>query len=79
MLLTIDIGNTNIVAGLFQKNKLLNRIKIVSNTDMDVNSYSKKIKGILSGSGKYLDIAIISSVVPSLTPIIKNTKANRGN
>ena len=55
MLLAVDIGNTNIVLGLFNKNRLIGKQRILTNSSVRV-----KAKG-------RVDAAIISSVVPHLT------------
>lgn len=55
MLLTIDIGNTNIVLGTFSGNRLIGKQRILSNRYARV-----KLKGPV-------DAAVIGSVVPRLT------------
>jgi len=55
MLLAVDIGNTNIVLGLFKKNKLISKHRILSNRLAHVN-----MRGVV-------DAAVIASVVPGLT------------
>jgi len=59
MLLAVDIGNTNIVIGLFKADKLVSKLRILSGGRAQVN----KIRGGFSS-------AIISSVVPRLTRVI---------
>jgi type III pantothenate kinase len=58
MLLAVDIGNTNIVLGLFDKNRLISKQRILTNGSAGV-----KVRG-------RVDAAIISSVVPHLTGIL---------
>jgi len=58
MLLAVDIGNTNIVIGLINKNRLISKQRILTN-----NSARVKVRGRLDG-------AIISSVVPRQTKVI---------
>ena len=58
MLLAVDIGNTNIVLGLFKKDKLISKQRILSDRSACV-----KVEGPL-------DAAVISSVVPDLTRVI---------
>jgi type III pantothenate kinase len=55
MLLAVDIGNTNIVLGLFKNDKLISKHRILADRSARV-----KVAGPL-------DAAIISSVVPHLT------------
>ena len=59
MLLAIDIGNTNIVYGVFYKDKLISEFRTQSNSK-DLHLISSNIKNNIT------DI-IISSVVPNLT------------
>ena len=64
MLLAVDIGNTNIVLGLFDKNRLISKQRILTNDQASV-----KVRG-------RVDAAIISSVVPRLTGIL-SAKINK--
>lgn len=75
MLLTIDIGNTNIVIGKFSGEKLEFITRIMTNSAETDAEYAAKIKNILELENygcKKIDGAIISSVVPPLTATIKN-------
>ena len=65
MLLAVDIGNTNIVLGLFKKDKLISKQRILSDRSSCV-----KVAGPL-------DAAVISSVVPHLTGAISRKIENR--
>ena len=74
MVLTIDIGNTNIVIGGFYDDKLEFVARIATNPSKTEDEYATKIKSILSIHNvekASVKGAIISSVVPPLTPIIK--------
>jgi len=74
MVLTIDIGNTNIVIGGFIENDLKFVARIATNPSKTEDEYATKIKSILSihdVDKASVKGAIISSVVPPLTPIIK--------
>ena len=62
MLLAIDIGNTSIALGIFQGKKLKSAWKVSTQAALS----KKAIK-----LPKNIDAAIISSVVPKATPIIK--------
>lgn len=75
MLLTIDIGNTNIVIGKFSGEKLEFITRIMTNPAETDSEYAAKIKNILeleNSDCKKIEGAIISSVVPPLTVTIKN-------
>jgi len=75
MLLTIDIGNTNIVLGGFLKDELTFVSRISTNATKTDDEYATKIRSILSLkniSETVITGAIISSVVPPLNNTIKN-------
>ena len=58
MLLAVDIGNTNIVFGLFKNNKLISKQRILT-----LDTAAVKAAG-------NIDAAVISSVVPRITGMI---------
>jgi type III pantothenate kinase len=63
-LLAIDIGNTNITAGIFKGTKLLGKIKVPT---CSYSSYIRRFKALIKGSAikvSSVDGAIVSSVVP---------------
>lgn len=63
-LLAIDIGNTNITAGIFRGAKLLGKTKVPTNSH---SSYIRRFKTLIKGSGlevSGIDETIVSSVVP---------------
>ena len=75
MFLAIDIGNTNIVIGKYIENALTYVTRIVTDAQKSESEYAVTIKSILSldkNNTEKIDGAIISSVVPPLTNIIKN-------
>ena len=75
MLLTIDIGNTNILAGIFKGDEIITHWRIYTNLNKTDSEYTIdfdnmfRLKGIKINSIKE---AIISSVVPPLTSVYKN-------
>jgi len=69
MLLTIDIGNTSIHAGIF-KNKRIIRTMLIQ-TDTGKQGILKTLKKCLSADIKNIDGVIVSSVVPEVTIITK--------
>ncbi len=74
MLLTIDIGNTNIVFGGFVDDELTFVSRISTNARKTDAEYATKIKGILALNDitkAEIRGAIISSVVPPLTATVK--------
>ncbi|MCD6216677.1 type III pantothenate kinase [bacterium] len=69
MLLTIDIGNTNIVIGLFEGDNLITRCRIETNHNATSDQYGSEIIGLLNlrfGETLAPQGIIISSVVPPL-------------
>jgi type III pantothenate kinase len=73
MLLVIDIGNTNIVMGIFQGETLKAHWRLGTRRDKTQNEYGVLVKSLLDLEGIELPEikgAIISSVVPNLTPIL---------
>ncbi len=74
MVLTIDIGNTNIVLGGFFEDELKFVSRIATDIKNTEDEYASKIRSILSIHevvGKAVTGAVISSVVPPLTAVIK--------
>lgn len=74
MLLTVDIGNTNILIGLFDADELVFTSRISSDRRITADQYALMINGI--AELKRIDLsavtgAIISSVVPELTSLIR--------
>ena len=70
MLLTIDVGNTNTVFGLFEGERLLHRFRIESARERTTDEYSVVLRTLLSMQSVELTsvrAAIVASVVPSLT------------
>jgi type III pantothenate kinase len=75
MLLTIDIGNTTIQIGVFEGSELIRTWKIKSDRERTCDEYSLILFGFFREAGldtAAVDGAIISSVVPPLTPIFQN-------
>ncbi len=70
MLLAIDIGNTNTVLGIFDKNKLVESWRLVSSHTRTADEYWITAKLLCNDahiSTRDLDGVIIGSVVPELT------------
>ena len=75
MLLTVDVGNTNIVLGGYLEDELVFVSRISTNATKTDDEYATKIKSILSLkniSQATIKGAIISSVVPPLNNTIKS-------
>jgi type III pantothenate kinase len=70
MLLAIDVGNTNIVYGLFDGTKLVHQFRVESGRGRTADEYAVVLRQLLVMSGiepGRVDAAIIASVVPALT------------
>ena len=70
MLLAIDVGNTNIVYGLFEGARLVHQFRVESSRNRTADEYAVVVRQLLSMhdvSPGAVDAAIVASVVPSLT------------
>lgn len=75
MLLAVDIGNTNILFGLFDENSLVFKARISSDRKITAEQYALTLKGVVNLRNAELESvrgAIISSVVPELTSLLKD-------
>ncbi len=75
MLLTFDIGNTNVVIGTFQGDTLTNHWRITSDRQKTYDEYGLLLDQLFqSGNLNRTDVddIIISSVVPNLTDVFRN-------
>lgn len=73
MLLAIDIGNTNIVAGVFDGENLAAHWRVGTNTQITPDEYAMIFTDLFSFAGLRFDAisaAIISNVVPPLLPVM---------
>ena len=74
MLLAIDVGNTNIVMGLYDGKRLLEHWRIATERNRTADEYGILLRELLSASHRERDEVkhvIVSSVVPDLTGVIK--------
>lgn len=74
MILTVDIGNTNIVLGGFVEDELKFVARIATNANKTEDEYATKIRSILAlhdVEKSEVSGAIISSVVPPLNSVVK--------
>lgn len=70
MLLTIDIGNTNVTLGLYEGSKLGARWRLATDHDRMPDEYGLQILGLLQHGGcsiRQLDGISFASVVPQIT------------
>jgi type III pantothenate kinase len=70
LLLAVDVGNTNIVVGLFQGETLVADWRLATNAHTMPDEYAVLLSSLLSYQGldmAQIDAAIIASVVPKVT------------
>jgi type III pantothenate kinase len=70
MLLAVDVGNTNIVYGLFDGERLVHQFRVESVRGRTADEYAVQLLALLAMKGvapSSVDAAIVASVVPSLT------------
>ena len=75
MLLAVDIGNTNIALGVFDGKDLIQNWKIRSDREKTSDEYEIILLNLLSLArigAETINSAIISSVVPPLTPVFES-------
>lgn len=73
MLLTVDIGNTNIVGGLFSGEKLEQTFRLSTTKDRTVDEYAAlfyQLFTLRSVAPSEIDACIVASVVPPATDIV---------
>jgi type III pantothenate kinase len=74
MLLTVDLGNTNIKCGLFAGTQLLHTLRAETRNDRSAADHAALLEGLVARSGVTatdVDAAAIASVVPALTPLLQ--------
>jgi len=75
MMLAIDIGNTTVSLGLFAGGKLLKSWRIKTDREKTADEHGVLFTGLFRNGGydvSAVEGAIISSVVPPLTPVIED-------
>ncbi len=73
MLLAIDIGNTNVVLGVFDKERLTENWRVGTNTQITPDEYAmifRDLFGFAKLEFSQITGVIISSVVPPLLPVL---------
>lgn len=76
MFLAIDIGNTNIVLGVYRERELLVHWRLATDRERTADEYGLLFHHLFSYEGlnpQGITAAAISSVVPPLTPTIEQT------
>lgn len=76
MLLAVDIGNTNIVVGVFDGEQLVRSWRLSTRHELTSDEIEALLRSIVGVTVGTLDDAIVASVVPPLTgPVIDATAA----
>jgi type III pantothenate kinase len=74
MLLAIDVGNTNIVVGVFEGDRLLTTWRLLTLRERTADEVGLMVSGLLAheriDAGR-IQTAVMASVVPPLTPIME--------
>jgi type III pantothenate kinase len=73
MLLTIDVGNTNTVLGVFEGRALLVHWRLTTRREQTADEYGVLVRNLFSTSGLEpgrVDAVALASVVPPLTPVL---------
>ncbi len=74
MLLTVDLGNTNIKCGLFSGSRLLHTLRAETRRERSGDEHAILLRELVALSGvpaASIDSVAVASVVPSLTPLVK--------
>lgn len=73
MLLAIDVGNTNIVLGVFDKERLVESWRVGTKTQITPDEYAMIFKDLFNFAGldfRQIEGVIVSTVVPPLLPVM---------
>jgi type III pantothenate kinase len=73
MLLAIDIGNSNVVLGVFEGDRLCEQWRVGTNTQITADEYAMIVKDLFGFARiefRQIDGVIVSSVVPPLLPVM---------
>ncbi|MDI3481300.1 MAG: type pantothenate kinase [Tepidanaerobacteraceae bacterium] len=74
MLLAVDVGNTNIVFGTYEGKNLITSWRMATHREQTEDEYGIILKSLLKDAdieSEKIKGAIISSVVPTLTPVLE--------
>ncbi len=79
MLLTIDVGNTNTVLGVFEDKRLLVHWRLTTRREQTADEYGILVRNLFASSSleqSAVDSVALASVVPPLTPVIVSLARN---
>ena len=75
MILAVDIGNTQIVVGCLEGEKLISSFRLATDRSRTAEEYTLLLSGIFAMRGihaEQIDGGIVSSVVPVLRPVFRD-------
>jgi type III pantothenate kinase len=73
MLLTVDVGNTNTVLGVFEGSELRDHWRLTTRREQTADEYGVLVRNLFSGKGLEpgkISAVALASVVPPLTPVL---------
>jgi len=73
MLLTVDVGNTNTVLGVFEGAELRIHWRLTTRREQTADEYGVLVRNLFATSGldpQKIDAVALASVVPPLTPVL---------
>jgi len=73
MLLTIDVGNTNTVLGVFEGESLRRHWRLTTRREQTADEYGILVRNLFASAGLEpdgIDAVALASVVPPLTPVL---------
>lgn len=76
MILTVDIGNSNIVLALFDGDNIVKKWRLITDISKSKDEYSLVIQQLMRANDiqpKKIKGIVMSSVVPEITPIFKES------
>ncbi|NLK52967.1 MAG: type III pantothenate kinase [Syntrophomonadaceae bacterium] len=76
MVLVFDVGNTNMVLGVYEGEKLITHWRIASDRQKTSDEYGMLIRSLFDYRGldmRKIKSVVISSVVPPLNPVLEET------
>jgi type III pantothenate kinase len=74
MLLAVDVGNTNVTVGAFKGDRLVARWSYATDSKRTEDEHALLLTGLLGSrgiSGEEMDAAVMCSVVPPVTRVVK--------
>jgi len=79
MLFAVDIGNTNVTIGVFEKDSIITSFRLNTDTNRFAEEYLLSINSLLSLRNinvNDIDSCVICSVVPPLTPVFSQVSVD---